>query len=202
MFANLLILVVAFSLAAGPDDGFVSLTGDDPASAFDRIKLGDDSVTFVDGEIRLTGNPRGYLATKATYSDFALRFEWRIDVPPDADSTKIEANSGVLLRIKPPHKVWPACLEYQMTPDDAGSLFGVGADFAGETDEEARLRAARPAGRWNEAEVELIGDKVVSRLNGIEISRGTFRGPAGPIGFQSEGGAVRFRKIRIKTLTR
>ena len=200
MIAGLMVLVVAFSLAARPEHGFVPMIGDDPSSAFDRIKIGDESVVFTDGEIRLTGTPRGYLATKATYGDFTLRFEWMLDVPLDADPTKVEANSGVLLRIKPPHKVWPACLEYQITPDDAGSLFGIDTTFQGATDADARLRATRPPGRWNEAEVELIGDMAVSRLNGLEISRGTFQGPPGPIGLQSQGGAVRFRKLRIKAI--
>jgi hypothetical protein len=202
MIAGLMILVAAFSFSVSPEEGFVSLTGNDPLSVFDRVKLGVDSVTFADGEIRFTGTPRGYLATKATYGDFALRFEWMFDVPPDADPVKVEANSGVLLRIKPPHKVWPVCLEYQITPDDPGRLFGLGGVFVGETDNDARLRAYRAPGRWNEAEVELIGERVVSRLNGEVISRGTFRGPSGPIGFQSEGGAVRFRKIRIKSISK
>jgi len=200
MAARAFLIILLFSTSAGPDDGFVSLTGDDPASSFDSIQLGGESVAFVDGEIRFTGSPRGYLATKTVYGDFILWFEWKFDVPDGADPVAFEGNSGVLLRIKPPHKVWPVCLESQITPDDAGSLFAIDSTFDGETNLEAQRLASRPIGQWNEAEIEMIGKQAVSRLNGHEVARGRFEGPAGPIGFQSQGGAIRFRKVRIKTL--
>ncbi len=200
MLASLLLGLVGFLAMGEGDEGFISLLADDPQAVFDRIKLVDDSVSFVDGEIRLTGSPRGYLVTKASYGDFRLRFDWKFDLPEGGNADAIDSNSGVLLRIKLPHKVWPSCLECQLTPDDPAGLFAIDATYEGETNGDAQRRAVRPAGRWNEVEIEMRGRIVVSRLNGVEIGRGTFQGDPGPIGFQSQGGAVRFRNVRIKPI--
>jgi hypothetical protein len=189
-------------VATAVDDreaGFVSLAdATDPASAFEFVGIDAGSVVFADGEIRLAGKPRGYLATKVAHTDFTLRFEWKYDLPDGVEPDAFDGNSGILLRIAGPGKVWPMSLQFQLAPDDPGDLFGLESSFVGKIDPQAQRKAVKPPDKWNEGEVELKGDRIVSRINGVEIASGTYPAKAGPIGLQSQGSPIRFRKVRIK----
>lgn len=59
-----------------------------------------DDVWWVRGDaIHCKGEPFGYLRTEQRYSDYHLHVEWRWPETP--------TNSGVLLHINGPDKVWP-----------------------------------------------------------------------------------------------
>jgi hypothetical protein len=202
MHLRALLIVPTLLIATALDDreaGFVALVdAADPASTFEFVGIDAGSVVFADGEIRLTGKPRGYLATKAAYNDFTLRFEWKYDLPDGVDPDAFDGNSGLLIRIAGPGKVWPMSLQFQLAPDDPGDLFGLDSSFVGKIDPKAQRKAVKPPGQWNEGEIELRGERVVSRINGVEIASGTYPAKAGPIGLQSQGSPIRFRKLRIK----
>ena len=56
-------------------------------------------------------------------------------------------------------------------------------------------------GEWNLFEVEVNGDSVVNRLNGVELNRVKgLKTMKGAIGLQSEGGAIEFRNIVLEEL--
>ena len=58
--------------------------------------------SVTNGVIHCTGKPVGYLRTKQSYSNYVLTVEWRfVKIAPKAD------NSGVLVHIQLPDKVWP-----------------------------------------------------------------------------------------------
>lgn len=57
----------------------------------------------------------------------------------------------------------------------------------------------RPFGEWNVLEVELKGDMLVNRMNGVELNR--LQGISvskGAIALQSEGGAVQLRNVWVE----
>ena len=62
-------------------------------------------MTIKDGEIRLTGKPNGYFATKEEYGDYVLTFEWMYEKPEGGAPGKFNGNSGLLLHISGEPKV-------------------------------------------------------------------------------------------------
>ncbi len=197
-----LLLPLFLSLAFGPGEPEVLPTGGDLAQ-FDRVGLAADSMAIVDGEVRMTGKPLGYFATKRAYRDFTLTFEYRYDRPADLKAeVDFRGNSGVLLHIVGPAKVWPTCVQVQLAQSDPGAIFPLGdAACEANADPEAQRKAIHPVGEWNRVEVTSRGGSIVAVLNGVEVARGEKAEPAeGPIGWQSEGKPVRFRAIWIQSL--
>ena len=165
--------------------------------------------SVVDGAIRTTGTPFGYLRTKrADFADFKLKLEyrwWRETKHP---------NSGVFVRLASETGSFvPKCYENQLEGKSVCSVFALGGSvldgvaprtpydpadaLSGVAAVPAKAPSAeKPFGEWNSLEVEVKGDEIVSRLNGVEMNR--VRGvktAKGAIALQSEGGAVEFRNI-------
>ena len=168
--------------------------------------------SVVDGAIRTTGTPFGYLRTKrADFADFTLRLEyrwWRNTKKP---------NSGVFLRLASETGTFiPKCYENQLERNSVCSVFALGGSvlegvaprnpydpanaLSGIAAAPAKAPSAeKPFGEWNTLEIEVRGDTVVSRLNGVEMNRVTgVKNPKGAIALQSEGGAVEFRNIVVE----
>lgn len=196
------LLALAIVSAAPPDDGTPLVQGDDP-DQFTLVGFGKDTIAIKDGEIRLTGKPNGYFATKKSHKDYVLTFEWMYEKPEGyKEGDRFDGNSGVLVHISGGHKVWPKCTEVQLANSDAGHIFAInGAKFTGTKDAAAQKKAIKPVGEWNREEITCKGDAIACTINGIEVARGTGADPAeGPIGFQSEGRPIRFRKMTIRSL--
>ncbi len=150
------------------------------------------------------------------FSDFELRFEFRLDRG---------ANNG--LAIRAPETGHPSFdgMEIQIIDDDNylevhnyglqpwqrhGSVYGVVA---------AQPGALRPAGQWNEQIVRAVGSRITVMLNGRTIldtdlstltetadGKGLEKHPgvrrrSGRIGFLGHGDEVAFRNIRIRDLS-
>jgi hypothetical protein len=197
-----LLAPAAFALNAD-EPRFVPLVeGDDPKQ-FDLVEIGPDTISIRDGVITITGKPAGYFATKKSYSNYILKFDWMYERPDDLkDDNRFRGNSGLLVHITGPDKIWPKCIEVQLANIDAGNTFAIyGARFTGKKDSEAQRKAIKPVGQWNEQVVTCRGDSITCTINGIEVAQGTGADPAaGRIGWQSEGGVIKFRKIMIKPL--
>lgn len=166
----------------------------------------------VDGAIRSTGTPFGYLRTKrADFADFRLRVEYRWWRKTEAP------NSGVFVRLSGERGSFiPTCYENQLCEGKAGDLLGLaGAPIEGREPRDAydpskplsgitacpkaRPSSERPFGEWNVLEVAVRGSELVSCVNGVEQNR--VRGlvlKKGAIALQSEGGAIEFRKIVVE----
>lgn len=166
----------------------------------------------VDGAIRTTGTPFGFLRTKrADFADFKLKLEyrwWRETTRP---------NSGVFLRLASETGTFiPKCYENQLERKGVCSVFALGGSvlegvapknpydpanaLSGIAAVPAKAPSAeKPFGEWNTLEIEAKGDEIVSRLNGVEMNR--VRGvktAKGAIALQAEGGAVEFRNIVVE----
>ncbi len=199
-------LILPFWLAAATApadrDPVPIVRGDDPGQ-FDLVGIGPDSIAILGDEVRLTGKPLGYFATKQDYGNYALSFEWKYDRPEGLKSdADFRGNGGLLIQIARPHKVWPRCLQVQLAQADPGSIFAMGEGrFEGQVDSAAQKVATRPVGQWNRSEVTSRAGAIVSVLNGTEVARGQGDEAArGAIGWQSEGKPIRFRAIRIRSL--
>ncbi len=176
--------------------------GDDPHQ-FELIGISPEHMAIKDGEVTLTGRPNGYFATKTPYRNYLLEFEWRYDRPADLGSdAAFHGNSGLLIHIEKPHKIWPKSIEAQLFHPDAGHVFAIrGARFQGSKNAEAQKRAVKPVGQWNQQKVLCRDGSIVCEINGVEVSRGTGAEPdRGVIGWQSEGNPIHFRNIKIKVI--
>lgn len=188
-------LALCGSLSEAADDDFVKifngkdLTGlkIEPAKAADTFKVED-------GILKVSGKPNGYFHTEKSYKNFVLRFEWRY--PEKA------GNSGLLVYIQTPHKVWPKCVEVQGAYGSHGNIFAIGgAKGKFQDDKEARKKALKPSKEWNLTEVVSMNGKLSATVNGVKVCEGqTEELKEGPLGWQSEGAPIDFRNIVIKEL--
>jgi hypothetical protein len=164
-----------------------------------------------DGLLVCKGEPMGYLATKQEYTSFRLIVEWRWAPGKKA------GNSGVLMRITGEPKALPKCAEAQLKSGSAGDIYGFHG-FAVKGDA-ARSKSAqgkkigqlsgvskikgneKEPGEWNKYEITLDGGDLSLVVNGEKVNEATgLDVVAGKIGFQSEGGEIHFRTIRLLPL--
>jgi hypothetical protein len=193
--------------SAGDDKGFKPLfNGKDLTGwkTFLKDEKADGSKTFVvkDGEIQCTGEPWGYLYTDKPFKNYVIRYSWRY---PKDQPEKTTMNSGLLVHIQEPNKVWPKSVEPQGRYKDHGKLFfiGFGKDDKKDStfDEAAQKKALKASDEWNTTEAIVKGDGSIEvRLNGVLVSTGKSELTSGPIGFQSEGARIHFKDIKIKKL--
>lgn len=195
--------LLSLVVAHGAENPFTPIVSGTAPDQFELVGITPETITIADGEVALSGKPNGYFATKATYKNYILEFEWMYGRPENlAADAKYNGNSGVLVHISGPHKVWPKCTEVQLFSADAGNIFAIqGAQFQGKKDAPAQKKAVKPVGQWNAMEVTCRNGAITCKINGTEVATGTGADPdSGPIGWQSEGSKIRFRNMRIKVL--
>src|SRR5260221_6676241 len=181
---SMLLLTAAFGLAsmrsaagAGDAKGFKpifngkNLTG---WKTFLKDDKADPAKTFVvkDGEIQVSGEPYGYFYTDKSFKNFIVRYSWPY---PKNQPEKTSMNSGLLLHIQEPHKIWPKSVEPQGRYMDHGKLFfpGFSKDDVTEQkfDEAAQKKALKPSHEWNTTEATVRGDGTIEvRINGTVVS--------------------------------
>ena len=194
--------------------GFVSLFDGKTLNGWTGATKGYKAVG---GKIVVDKNTGGNLFTVKEYSDFILRFEFKltpgannglgIRAPLDSKNHKLSiAYVGMELQILDNTAARYAHLKpYQYH----GSLYGMSP---------ARRGFLKPVGQWNREEVILNGSRVTVVLNGTVIldadihkasTPGTLDGRPHPgakrtrghIGFLGHGTHVEFRNIRVKDLS-
>lgn len=157
-------------------------------------------------------NLRSWLYTDQDFSDFRLRFEYRMEPKTD---------SGIALRTQPGSakaKGEDDRIEIQLTSDLAesfptGTILGLRVD-AGHPHTKPKITPSqKPAGEWNLVEIEFRGPRLQVTINGQVIqdvqlpdqpggkSGKKVFSPSGRIALQSRMGRVEFRNIEIQELT-
>jgi HEAT repeat protein len=155
----------------------------------------------------------GNLYTEKEYSDFVLRFEFKLTPA---------ANNGIGIRAPLAGDAAYVGMEIQVLDDSApvyanlkpyqyhGSVYGVIP---------AKTGFQNPLGEWNYEEITAKGTKIKVVLNGTVIVDGDIAGPrdtgtldhndhpglknaAGHIGFLGHGSELWFRNVRIKDLSK
>jgi len=169
----------------------------------------EDVWSVQDGILVCKGEPLGYLHTTSEYTSYELVVEWRW-----APGTE-PGNSGVLMRVNGEPRAIPRGYEAQLKSGDAGDVYGFwGMKLSGDP---SRMRQAtdhemvgdmvgfakiegneNPPGEWNRYEIRLAGPDIVVHVNGKKLNEATdAQVLAGPIGLQSEGGQIHFRKVEL-----
>jgi Domain of Unknown Function (DUF1080) len=169
-----------------------------------------ENYQVVDGAILCKPKSGGTIYTTQVYSDFAVRFEFKL--PP-------AGNNGLAIRYPGEgDTAYVGMTELQVLDTEApayarldprqthGSAYGMAA---------ARRGYLRPVGEWNVQEVTVKGSTIVVELNGTRILNADLStitdyldGKAHPgkdrkeghFGFAGHGDPVAFRNVRIKPL--
>ncbi len=158
----------------------------------------EDVFTVSDGVIHCTGSaPVGYIRTKEKYTNFKLRLQWR---------TMKKGNSGVLLRVQEPDKVWPKSVECQLQTDNSGDIwvideFPINVEKArtdGRHTTKVSASNEKPLGEWNQYEIIADGTRLTLKVNDlVQNEASEFQETPGSILLQSEGAEIEFRNIEL-----
>lgn len=177
----------------------------------------DDVWSVRDGMIVCKGEPMGFLMTRDKFTSYKLVVEWRW-APGTVVTPEKTPNSGVLMRIGGEMRQIPRAIEAQLRSGDAGDLYGfwgvkvtgdaarakskAGDPVLGDMTGVAKSAGAEnPVGQWNRYEILLDGTKLDVSINGKKVNSATVADVvAGPIGLQSEGGEIHFRKVELQPL--
>ncbi len=148
-----------------------------------------------DGVLANAGKPNGYIKTAEDFTSYVLRMQFR---------HLEKGNSGVLMRITGPDKVWPRCVEAQLMFGSVGDIFVID-QFPVQSDPDRRkdrkIRkflddAEKPLGQWNEYEIVLDKGNLSIFLNGLlQNSAWECDLTPGKIAIQSEGAPMEYRNI-------
>jgi hypothetical protein len=197
--------------AAGDKEDFTPLFNGKDMSGFKYIlggKKGDDPLKtktwrVEDGVIICTGSPGGYFYTDKSYKNYIVLYDWKYKRPAGLeDDKKFNGNSGLLVHIQEPHKVWPKSLEVQGMNRDHGSFISIGgvkiSDY--KFNRKNLEKARNKVGEWNTTEVTVRDGEVTCKVNGVPVASGKVNLTEGPFGLQSEGAEIHFKNIKIKIL--
>jgi hypothetical protein len=168
----------------------------------------DPAKTWIvtNGVIHCTGAAIGYLRTLQSYRNYVVTVEWRfIAVAPRKD------NTGVLVHMQLPDKVWPPCIQNQGKSGRQGDLFvmaGVECKEHLALGKDANTPVAlhgepneKRIGDWNTNVTVCAGNDVKAIINGKllnEITECTVS--SGFVGIQSEGADFEIRKMYLEPL--
>ncbi|MCA9081686.1 MAG: DUF1080 domain-containing protein [Planctomycetaceae bacterium] len=172
--------------------------------------------------VRCSGAGAGWLVTDATYSDFILRFEYRLPQ---------NGNSGVAIRCADPKNPTFSGMEIQLLDDDAPKYANLKeAQYTGSLyykvapQQKAPLS---PANQWNTCEIRCVGDQLEVLVNQEMVNQIALREadlntipanqvqtvssaqspwklaerpPLGRIALQGHPGGVEFRNVALRDL--
>lgn len=208
--ATLILAVAALTLAAGPLALAVE-PAEPPIEPKEKIVLFDgrtldgwfiqgkkETWSVKDGVVDCTGRPSGYIRTVKDYANYKLHVEWRWTDKP--------GNSGTLVHMSLPDRVWPKSIECQLMNRNAGDFFVIGGTEFTEHKGKRGRRVAKNGpsnekepGQWNVYEIICDGDKVLPHVNGKLMNTATDCSvTSGKICLQSEGRPIQFRNVYVE----
>ncbi len=182
-------------LEADYDGAFRLFNGKDLSGWTFSDKRLEDTWSAKDCVLVNAGKPAGYIRTKEDYTNYVLRLQFR-------HFTK--GNSGVLLRVQMPDKVWPKAIEAQGMYNNVGDIWNIDK-FPMKTDPD-RTKGRRtvklhksnekPIGQWNQYEILLNGGELKIYVNGLLQNKAAdCEEIPGKIAIQSEGANMEYRNI-------
>ncbi len=177
-----------------PGSGWTTLIdGEKGLENFERV--GDVNWRAEGGAIVGDKGKGGFLLSKNSYKDFALRIEFWAD-----DS----ANRGIYMRCAEPKNLTDkTCYEANIFDQRPDQTYGTG----GIVHRGKVLQPVKAGGKWNTYEITARGSKLTVLLNGTKTAEiDNVESPSGPIALQfgnqpkSPGGAIKFRKVQVREL--
>lgn len=209
-FCVVLLCLSVCPLPAADESGFVSLFDGKSLAGWKLVGGKGPGYVVESGVIVCPADGGGNLLSEREYSNYVLRFEYRMEPG---------GNNGVGVRAPLSGDVAYQGIEIQILDDQhekykghikpeqhTGSIYDVVP---------ARTGYQRPAGEWNEEEITADGRHIRIRLNGsviIDWNLDLVQEPAvlkkhpglartmGRVGFLGHGTRVEFRNIRIREL--
>ncbi len=206
-------LTCFFAAAPAAEPGFVRLfPGDRLAgwveeqhSFFTRDHKNARTWSVKDGVVRCDGSLGncGFLRYEKPLADFTVRMEYCMTPG---------CNSGVGIRARVPYttlnpNTLPSNVGFEVQIlDDAGQPAAVQSSGSFYGVLAPRANAARPAGQWNELEIECRGPRVRVTLNGQlvqDVDQDQIPGIAprpqsGYLSLQNHGHSIQFRNVRVR----
>jgi Domain of Unknown Function (DUF1080) len=158
-----------------------------------------------DGVLHCKGHPIGYLRTTEDFTNFVVTVEWRFDPALGA------GNSGVLVRMTGPDKVWPKSVEAQLDSGNAGDIWNIDevpmqvdpTRTQGRRTVKLQPSSEKPLGEWNRYVITVDGGELKLEVNGVLQNEAHWLEEVpGKILLQSEGAPIEFRKIEIVPIER
>jgi hypothetical protein len=168
----------------------------------DNGKMEDVWSIKPDGVLYCKGKPTGYIRTEKDYTNYKLTLEWRFPGPKPG-------NSGVLLRMQAPDKVWPKSIEAQLQHQNAGDFWNIDEFQMKAAPERTKGRNTKklhetnekPMGEWNKYEITVDGGTVELKVNDLVQNVATDCAEIpGKICLQSEGAEIELRNIELTPL--
>ena len=147
------------------------------------------------GVITNTGQPAGYLHTTADYTSYTLHLQMR---------HVAEGNSGVMVRMTGPDKVWPKSIEAQGQSGSMGDIWNIDefpmrvdpARTDGRHTRKLHDSNERPIGEWNDYEITLDGGNLEIQVNNLLQNIATeCEAVPGKVCLQAEGSQKEFRNV-------
>ena len=200
-------------VAQSAEAGFTSLFDGKTLNGWTLIGGKGEGYTVKDGMIVCAKGGGGKLLTEKEYSDFVLRFEFRM--PPEG------SNNGLGIRTPKEGDAAYQGIELQILDEKAALAGKWGtlreSQYHGSVYDTiaAKKGAMKPAGEWNVQEVTAKGRQITVVLNGqtiLDASLDSVKDPevlkkhpglartSGHIGFLGHNDYIEFRNIRIKEL--
>ena len=215
LIASLLLapLAITTTVAQQAEAGFVSLFDGKTLNGWTLVGKRGEGYGVKDGLIYCAAGGGGKLLTDKEYSDFVLRFEFKmppggsnnglgIRTPKDGDAAYQGMELQILDEVAALSGKWGKLKDGQYH----GSIYLVAP---------AKRGAMKPAGEWNVQEVTANGRQITVVLNGqtiVDFNLDTVKDPeilkahpgiqrtSGHIGFLGHNDYIEFRNIRIKEL--
>ncbi len=212
---GLALLMVAW-LACGrssvPEEGFVPLFDGKSLQGWQAVEKAGEGYLVENGVLICPAEGGGNLFTEREYSDFVLRFEFRLQegsnngVGIRAPLVGDAAYQGLEIQVLDNHS--PRYKDKLRPAQYHGSVYDLAP---------AKRGFLKPTGEWNQEEIRAVGRQITVTLNGtvivdfdldsatdpqaLEKHPGVERS-SGHIGFLGHGTKVEFRNIRIKEIRR
>lgn len=164
------------------------------------------------GELHVSGQEFGYIATTKSYKNFhlSLEFKWGERKFPPRERDKRDA--GICFNAEMlDNKIWPKSIECQIQEGDVGDLWLIDSvtafvdGISTEPKDYARVVKSKDGehahGEWNRVEVISNNGKFRFIVNGIIVNEGEYMSvTSGRILLQSEGAEIFYRDIKIEEL--
>lgn len=165
-----------------PDPGWIDLFAYDSFAQWQQhngepVDRASWSITNGVVHFTKTGNPNRTITTHEKYTNFELRFDWKISAG---------GNSGIKYRISPEHT--RLGLEYQILDDENHPDNKKATSLAGSLYDIVPARADKPinpVGEWNSGRIVVKGDLIQHWLNGEKILEVVYGSDAWSTAFQN-----------------
>jgi len=179
------------------DAGWITLLdGSNPKTLDNWNRIGDANWRVEDGTIVADKGKGGHLVSKNSYKDFQIRAEFW------ADHT---TNSGIFIRDSDPKNVsGKSAYEVNINDQRPDTGYGTGA-----IPNVAKVSPnPKAGGKWNTYEITAKGPQMIVVLNGVQtvnvqdskMAQGPFALQFGNGPKDAPGGAIKWRKVQIKSL--